>query len=229
MWKQSAYRIISLLLLYFCTPVLRGQEIETFTYPANPHKVNFLQTQQTIPEGYILENTKYWVWSGPIDLKEKNGIYVYDGPPGSKSEILQSLSFRHDETGTIDIQLRKFIIIFQDDQPPPDTPDVPPDTPPVKPDQVSKAAYIYEGKETSLPHPLRAALMEIKTNHGIHIAALDKDSVTGENRTPTQYREILTVAIRKGIPCLVIEYSNGSHLVVSNPQTKEDIKKALGL
>lgn len=110
---------------------------------------------------------------------------------------------------------------------PPPPPNDPPDDPPVTPTKIDRATYVYEKDETAVPREVGAALTKISQAGVILATEFERDSKTGLDEVPAQYRVALEAAIKAGLPCLVVQSGDIVVRVVKSPRTEAEITEAL--
>jgi hypothetical protein len=111
--------------------------------------------------------------------------------------------------------------------PTPTTPDTTTPTPPAAPRKATKATYVYEKSKHQVPGAVSAALRELSLGSGVFGSVVDQDVKNGDGKTPAQYERPIAMAQIKGLPCLVVEFSDGTIDAVSNVTTADDVRKAV--
>jgi hypothetical protein len=111
--------------------------------------------------------------------------------------------------------------------PGPTTPDTTTPTPPAVPRKATKATYVYEKSKHQVPGAVSAALRELSLGSGVFGSAIDQDIKNGDGKTPAQYERPIAMAQLKGMPCLVVEFSDGTIDAVPNVTTADDVRKAV--
>jgi hypothetical protein len=111
--------------------------------------------------------------------------------------------------------------------PGPTTPDTTTPTPPAVPRKATKATYVYEKSKHQVPGAVSAALRELALGSGVFGSVVDQDVKNGEGKTPSQYERPIAMAQLKGLPCLVVEFSDGTIDAVPNVTTADDVRKAV--
>jgi hypothetical protein len=104
---------------------------------------------------------------------------------------------------------------------PPD-PEGPEDPPTVS--KVDKVTYVWEKDETRVvPPPIQAVLIELNRDQArkIQATAIEKDSRTGTNEIPEQYKVAIGEALKVGLPACVIEAGDRVVAVLVNPTAKQ--------
>lgn len=91
--------------------------------------------------------------------------------------------------------------------------------------KVSAATYVYEGKQSSVPPPVSAAISELNAA-GIMATAIDDDVVTASGKIPKQYEAEIPAARAAGLPCLVVRRSDGTLKILAKPTTKAEVLEA---
>jgi hypothetical protein len=111
--------------------------------------------------------------------------------------------------------------------PGPTTPNTTTPTPPAVPRKATKATYVYEKSKHQVPGAVSAALRELSLGPGVFGSAIDQDIKNGDGKTPAQYERPIAMAQIKGLPCLVVEFSDGTIDAVPNVTTADDVRKAV--
>jgi len=215
--------IVKILLIFLLlSSICKGQELETYTYPSEPYILNELEVKLDPPEGWEVGDIKYYKLSGSVDGKLLNGMYVYTAGPKTTSKVLFVVAHKKCDENRVNIVAKIFLLTFQVDPGNPSDPTTDPN-PSRKPVRVT---YVYERLESVPTVMVKLALMKLNQD-GIQATSIDKDSRTGSGQIPSQYAKAIPAAIDKGLPSLVVEFSDGSLVVISDPETEEDIKEAL--
>ena len=97
--------------------------------------------------------------------------------------------------------------------------------PVVAPAKATAATYVYEQRETMVPPAVRSGLSKLN-ERGIIATEFDKDTIAKLGGvTPGQYKVPLAAA--KKLPSLVVTGGLTVIRVVENPQTEDEVLKAI--
>lgn len=112
--------------------------------------------------------------------------------------------------------------------PPPGPAPVPTPVPPVPSPtrKAVRATYVFEKSREIAPRGVSAALNEIAGASGAACSAVDQDVKNGDGATPKQYEVAIREAKSIGLPCLVVEFDDGTFRAVK-VVTGDDVKKAV--
>lgn len=103
--------------------------------------------------------------------------------------------------------------------------------PPIDPPQptiVDRVTYVYEKDQTAVPREVAAALTKINASQvGIVAGEFERDSKTGLDQVPEQYRTALAAALKAGLPCLVVQSGEAIVRTVQNPTTESQVTEAI--
>lgn len=111
--------------------------------------------------------------------------------------------------------------------PPGPVPDPKPDPKPNL--KVTKATYVFEKDQTSVPRAVTAALNKIsaESSGSIVVAQFDDDVTNGLGTVPAQYKIAIAKAREEGLPALVVQSGDVVTRVVKNPLTEAQVLEAL--
>lgn len=99
--------------------------------------------------------------------------------------------------------------------------------PVVTPRKATRATYVYEKSKHQVPGAVSAALRELSITSGVFGSVVDQDIKTGDGKVPGMYERAIAMAQLKGLPSLVVEFSNGDIEATPNVTTADDVRKAV--
>ena len=190
---------------------------------ADPGRLNEIRVSPQPPDGFEPAFQRWLIISGDADGRayDNNEVFVFTGRAGTTSRVLWEITYVNWESREFRSESRVYVLQFR--RPPPDEdPDDPTPDPDRKPIRVT---YIHERRDQIVPRRIQAALQKLN-QQGMQATAIDKDATDGTGEVPEQYTKSMDAAISKGLPALVVEYSDGS-LAVSKPQSEQDVLEAV--
>jgi len=109
----------------------------------------------------------------------------------------------------------------------PTNPQQPPNqTPPIS-KKATKVTYVYEKDSNQVPREVSAALQALNEGGLIVASEFEKDTVSGSNQVPVQYRVALEHAMSVGLPALIVQSGEEVINTVKSPKTIEDVMTAV--
>lgn len=208
-----------LLLAAPCLAQLQGN-----TVAAVPYEINELRAELHPPDGdgwSVL--SQLWLPASQISGNpyNNNEVFVFTGRPGDQHVISWVVTFARLDGQSIQshTETRRWLIRFEGEPPAPPKPDPPKPDPPDPTDTVTRATYVYEREDQTVPRPIHAALAKLNQS-GIQATAIDQDARDGTGEIPSQYARALAAAKQAGLPCLVVERGD-SVQAIKNPTAEQ--------
>jgi hypothetical protein len=107
--------------------------------------------------------------------------------------------------------------------PPPIDPDKPVD-PSLK---VTRATYIYEKDNNTIPRAVVKALQQLNADgSGIVATEFEQNTTDGNGEVPDQYKIALEAAKKAGLPCLIVQAGDTVKKTVKDPKTTAEVLEA---
>lgn len=88
-----------------------------------------------------------------------------------------------------------------------------------------RATYVFEKSQGVAPAEVTEAMRNL-ADSGVASSAVDQDVKNGDGDTPKQYEIAIREGKKFGIPCLVVEFDDGT-FAVTKATTADDVKKAV--
>lgn len=88
-----------------------------------------------------------------------------------------------------------------------------------------RATFVFEKSAGVPPAEVMEALRNL-VDSGVASSAVDQDVTNGDGNTPKQYEIAIREGKKFGIPCLVVEFDDGT-FTVAKATTADDVKKAV--
>lgn len=92
--------------------------------------------------------------------------------------------------------------------------------------KVDRVTYVYEKNDNSVPRPVSLEMVKLNDS-GIIATEFEVDAVDGNGEVPEQYKIAREAALASKLPCLVVQSGSRVVRVVDNPQTADDMRKAV--